>query len=234
MKTVQQKPAVRPLMRTLSWGTWRRSARISGPECGSPTGRSSLPCLAPLWPLTVAGAACWEPGRWCWLRHLLFTSWAEVSGVMAPQPSYSKNPSPWSNMTYEKCQQKNGVVQLEHMVVLKSWFPNMGVGGTLRRQISGMRRWSMRYQRIYFFYTKSCSFFSGFLLRVSFPFIYMHMKPLTRGQWFHMLCFTSQQCWEPLHVRLEKWDCGWKVTDLNPLARWESLSTFLFTQPLSE
>lgn len=82
MKTVQQKPVTRPLTRTLSWGMWRLSARILGPECGWPTGRSFHPCLAPLWPLTVAGAACWEQARWCWHRHLSFTFWAEVSVVI--------------------------------------------------------------------------------------------------------------------------------------------------------
>lgn len=77
---IRQKPALRPPMRKVSWVMWRTSAGTLGLEFGWRTGRIFPLCLALLWPLIAAGAACWEPARWCWHRLFFFTLWAEVSG----------------------------------------------------------------------------------------------------------------------------------------------------------
>ncbi len=136
MTTVLRKPATTLLMRTSPWGTWRLSAGILRPECGSPTGRRSLLCPAPPWPPTAAGAACWEPGRWCWLRHLFCTSWAEVSGMMVPQRSYSgkKQQQLCNDLTRSvKSVDKKCLIllnlksQLEHVVVWSSGSPTWGL-----------------------------------------------------------------------------------------------------------
>lgn len=109
MMTVLQKPATKHLMRTWSWGMWRLSGKILHLECGWPIERSSLPFLAPPWPLTAAGAACWEPDRWCWLRDLFCTSWAGVSEIMVLHLSYRKNP----NKMHEKYKQKHKNIKVE-------------------------------------------------------------------------------------------------------------------------